>query len=85
LEPAIISGLFSDVKGVDTAWERVQANDNAHVVLLDGIGGDLLQPILLVAMIQGGSGNLDPCCVCGWDTESVDALGIVSKCQIEVV
>jgi hypothetical protein len=43
-----------------------------HLVLLNSILSDLLQPVLLVTLVELRTGNGNPCCVGGRDTEGVD-------------
>lgn len=62
---------LTDVEVVDTTRERVKTDDDVHTVSLDGVVGDGLEVLLLVTVVELRSGNLDPCCVSGRDSESV--------------
>ena len=71
-EPVVVAGGLADIQVVHTAREGVEADDDAHVVFLDGVDGDILQVFLLVAMVESRSRDLDPGSVCGRDAEGVD-------------
>jgi len=44
-----------------------------HVILLDGVLGDGTEVALLVSVVEGGAGDVDPSSVGRWNAESVDA------------
>lgn len=64
---------FTDVEPVGSSRKRVQAQDNVHTVLLDGVVGDRSQVLLLVTVVQHGPGNIDPSGVGSSDSKRVDA------------
>lgn len=71
-EEVVVHKGFADVEVVDTAGQGVQADDNVHAVGVDGVVGNGLEVLLLVAVPEGGAGNLDPGGVGGGDSQSVN-------------
>lgn len=63
---------LADIEVVDTTGQRVEANNDVHVVLADCIVGNDLEPLLLVTRVQLGARDLDPSGVGGRDTEGVN-------------
>ena len=75
LEPGVVSESFTNGKGVDTTGQRVETDNNVHVVLVDGVVGQGSEVSLLVTRVKHAAGDLGPGCVSGRDTKSVDTLG----------
>jgi len=75
VEPGVMHGGFTNVEVVSTTGERVETDNNVHAVVLDGMVGDELEPVLLVAVVLLGARNLDPSAVSGGNSESVDTDG----------
>ena len=66
---------FADTLAVDTAGQRVDVDDDVHVVFCDGIGRNILEILLLVARVQLTTRKLRPGGIGGRDTQDVDVDG----------
>lgn len=66
---------FANVEAVDAAGQRVQSDDDVHVVLCNGVVCDCAEVGLLVAVVELGAGEVYPCSVGGGDAKGVDADG----------
>ena len=51
---------LTDIEGVHTTGQRVQTNDDVHVVAVDGICDDAVKELNLVARVQLGARDLHP-------------------------
>jgi hypothetical protein len=71
VEPAVVHQSLTDIEVVDTTGQGVETDDNVHIVLVDGIVGNSLEVLLLVAMVENGAGDFDPCGVGCRNTENV--------------
>jgi len=72
VEEVIVHESLTDVEVVDTTGERVETNDDVHAVGVNSVVSDGLKVLLLVTVVESGSRDVDPGCVSGRDTESVD-------------
>jgi hypothetical protein len=63
---------LTNIQGVDTTRQGVKTNNDTHVVLPNGVGGNLLQVLLLIAVVQLRAGDLDPSSVGCRDAKKVD-------------
>jgi hypothetical protein len=75
LEPAIVPKGLTNGQSVDTARKRVKANDDVHVVLVDGVVSECSKVRLLVSRVKHASGDLGPSGISGRNSQSVDTLG----------
>lgn len=69
---------FAYVEAVDTTGQGMQVQHDVHAVLLDGVVCDSLEVLLLVARVVPSPRDLEPCCICGGDTNEVHA----ARCQL---
>lgn len=67
------STYLTYIEAIDTAWERVQVQDDVHTILLDCVFCDLLEIFLLIARMVPSARNLDPSCIRSWNTNKVHA------------
>jgi hypothetical protein len=72
-EPIVVADSLANIETVDAAGERVQANDDMHVVLLDSVLCEGSQEDLLIASIQLRARDLHPSCVSRRNAEGIDA------------
>jgi hypothetical protein len=75
LEPVAVAKSLTNVEAVHATRQGVKANDDVHVVLLNGILGDDAEVLLLVTSVELRSRNLDPSGVGGGDAKSVHSDG----------
>ena len=59
-EPAIMAVGLTNVEGVHTTGQRVQTNDDVHVVAVDGICDNAVKELNLVTRVQLGARGLHP-------------------------
>jgi len=52
----------------------VQADDDVHIVLLDGVKRNLAEIVLLVSTVELGTRNFDPGSISSGNAEGVDVL-----------
>lgn len=64
---------LTNVEIVDSTGKRVETNDDVHLVLLDGVVGDLPEVRLLVSVIEGRSRNIDSRSIGSGNAQSVDS------------
>lgn len=69
MEPAPVPGFLADGKTVDTPGERMDVDDNMHVIFGNGILGNILQIRRLVPRVQLRARQIDPRCVGGWNAQ----------------
>lgn len=73
VEPGVVHQGSTNVEVVDTSGQGVQTDDDdVHAVLVDGIVGDGLKVLLLLAGVESRAGNLDPCSVGSGNAKGVD-------------
>lgn len=65
---------LTNVEGVDTTWQRVQADDDLHVVLGSSVVEQVGKVRLLVTVVELRPGPVDPSRVVGGNSESVDTV-----------
>lgn len=69
MEPAPVPGFLADRKTVDTPGERMDVDDNMHIVFGNGILSNILQISCLVPRIQLRAGQIDPCRIGGGNAQ----------------
>lgn len=61
-----------------------KTNNDVHVVLFDGVGGNLLQACLLVAVVQLRAQDMDPSSVNSWNAENINTYRQLESMEILV-